>query len=94
MAHDTIIFRVHALQRMFERGISEADVREILEDGEVIEHKPDDVPYPSSLILGQCSGRPVHVVVSDDPEARATIIVTVYDPDPLRWKAGFRKRRN
>jgi hypothetical protein len=50
--HERLIFRVHALQRMFQRRITEADVREILQVGEVIESYPDDTPYPSRLILG------------------------------------------
>lgn len=93
VAYDELIFRVHALQRMFERGISETDVREVLEHGETIEAYPDDVPYPSRLILGSCGGRPVHVLASDDPDAQATVIVIVYEPDRIRWDASFRRRR-
>jgi hypothetical protein len=33
-------FRIHAVQRMSERGISEQDVREILSAGESIEEYP------------------------------------------------------
>jgi len=47
-----IIFRVHALQRMFERGVTQEDVRHVLATGETIERYPDDQPYPSRLILG------------------------------------------
>ena len=68
MAYDDLIFRVHAIQRMFDRGISETDVRDVLEHGEVIEAYPDDLPYPSRLMLGHCGGRPVHVLASDDPD--------------------------
>jgi hypothetical protein len=32
---------------MFERGITEVDVREVLENGKVIEKNPKDLPYPS-----------------------------------------------
>ncbi len=52
-----ITFRAHALQRMFERKISPADVRAILESGETIEEYLDDIPYPSRLVLGWVSGR-------------------------------------
>ena len=47
-----IVFRVHALQRMFERRITAEDVRSILETGEMVEHYSDDTPYPSRLVLG------------------------------------------
>ena len=48
----SLVFRIHAIQRMFERSVTRADVREVLATGEVIEQYPDDTPYPSRLILG------------------------------------------
>jgi len=39
-----LVFRIHAVQRMSERGITERDVREILSTGESIEEYPDDTP--------------------------------------------------
>lgn len=93
MAYDDLIFRIHALQRMFERGITEPDVRDVLEHGETIEVYPDDLPFPSRLILGCCQGRPVHIVVSEDAAEHATVIVTVYEPDRSRWDATFKQRR-
>jgi hypothetical protein len=87
-------FRVHAIQRMFQRGITEVDVRILLETGEVIEEYPDELPYPSRLILGVVERRPIHVVVALDHEARCAIIVTVYEPDPSRWDLGFRRRKH
>jgi len=41
MAH-RLVFRVHAIQRMFERRIMEEDVRDVVESGETIEHYPED----------------------------------------------------
>lgn len=46
-----IVFRTHAIQRMFQRRIDEKDVRYVLETGETIERYPDDTPYPSRLIF-------------------------------------------
>lgn len=40
-----MVFRVHAIQRMFQRGVTEMDVREILASEETIETYPDDTPY-------------------------------------------------
>jgi hypothetical protein len=59
-----LIFRLHAIQRMFERRISREDVRHVLETGEIVTDYPDDQPYPSRLVLGWCGERPLHVVVS------------------------------
>jgi hypothetical protein len=78
---------------MFSRNISEADVRDVVENGEVIEQYPDDAPYPSRLMLGFPQSRALHVVVSEDPQEKAEVIVTVYEPDPHQWKPGFRVRK-
>jgi len=88
-----LIFRVHAIERMFRRGISKDDVRSVLEGGQVIEEYPEDQPYPSRLILGWCGSRPLHVVTSDDSNTHETIIIAVYEPDPAKWEAGFSRRR-
>jgi len=93
MADRRIIFRVHALQRMFERGITSKDVHNALETGETIESYPDDQPYPSRLVLGWRGERPLHMVVADNVDADTLIVVTVYEPDPALWKEGFRRRR-
>jgi len=44
MAGTRLIFRTHAIRRMFQRHISAADVRRILETRDVIEEYPDDLP--------------------------------------------------
>ena len=88
-----LVFRSHAIRRMFQRGIGVEDIRHVIATGEVIEDRPDDLPYPSRLVLGSIRGRPLHVVVADDDANATTIIVTVYEPDPSRWRPGSRKRR-
>jgi len=88
-----LIFRIHAVQRMFEREIGQEDVRRALEMGKTIENYPDDKPYPSRLVLGWSGSRPIHVVVADHPNQREMIIITVYEPDLLRWEPGFEERR-
>ena len=42
MAGEPLIFRVHEIQRMAQRGISVEDVRCVLDTGEVIEDYPGD----------------------------------------------------
>lgn len=87
-----LVFRVHAVKRMFQRSISAADIRAVLEQGNIIEEYPDDQPYPSRLFLGKVNSRFLHVVVADRPDAHETIIITVYEPDPMRWDTSFRLR--
>jgi len=45
------VFRSHAVRRMFQRGISVADIRGVIDSGEVFEDRPHDLPYPSRLVL-------------------------------------------
>ena len=94
MSPQTLVFRIHALRRMFERSISVADIRQVLSTGENIENYPEDTPYPSRLVLGWSGRRPLHVVVADNAEGDETIVVTVYGPDPAQWQPGFKRRRS
>lgn len=93
MSYDRLVFRVHAIQRMFRRQINEADVRHVLKTGTVIEDYPDDTPYPSRLVLGWCRSRPIHVVSADNHADRETIIVTTYEPDSNQWAPDFKRRK-
>ena len=87
-----IVYPPYVLKRMIERGITVAEVRGVLENGEIIEEYKADIP-PRYLMLGWSGKRPIHVVGEDDPVAQETIIVTAYEPGLDRCKAGFRERR-
>jgi len=90
---DALVFRLHAVRRMFERGISPDDVRDAIRTGEVIEDYPDDTPYPSQLMLGWAGARPLHVVVARNSAEHEVIIVTVYVPDAKQWQPGYKRRK-
>jgi len=92
MSSGRIVFRVHALQRMASRAVSEVEIRDVLENGKVIEERPDDVPCPPRVMLGWVRGRPIHVVATEGEEGE-TVIVTVYEPEPDRWTDAFTRRR-
>ncbi len=93
MERGSIIFRAHAVRRMFERRIGVEDVRHILYEGEVIESYPDDTPFPSRLILGWLDNRPVHVVAADNNEENETVVITTYEPETRLWSRDFRRRK-
>ena len=42
----------HAIERIFQRGLSPAAIAAVLQAGEVIAGYPEDTPYPSQLLLG------------------------------------------
>ena len=93
MMNTKIIYRVHAVQRMFERNVTVKKVRDALETGEVIEDYSSEMPEPSRLLLGFQGKRPFHVVTSENPAANELTVITVYLPDPNKWKKDFRSRR-
>jgi hypothetical protein len=78
---------------MFKREIPPEIVSQVVLVGEVVADYPDDTRYPSMLLLGFQEGRPVHVVVARDEISGICHVVTVYRPDPERWAANFKSRR-
>lgn len=89
-----LVFRLHALQRMFERAVTIEDVRIVLASGETIKTYPDDTPYPSRLVLGWRANRPLHIVAADTTDGDTTIVITVYQPDAQQWQSDFKERRS
>jgi hypothetical protein len=57
----------HGLERMFEREVSPSAVLRVVNEGEVIASYPEDLPFPSALLLGFDGARPLHVLVARDP---------------------------
>ena len=55
---DRLVFRAHAIRRMFERGVNESQIRDVLENGGIIREYSEDQPYPSRLLLGWTQHRP------------------------------------
>jgi hypothetical protein len=88
-----IIFRIHAIQRMFERRVSVEAVRRVLQSGEMIEDYADEMPAPGGLISAKRGQHPIHVVMAENKEDGELVVITVYEPDPGQWKPGFRNRK-
>jgi hypothetical protein len=88
-----LIFRIHAVQRMFERRISEEQVRQVLQNGEMIEDYSDEMPRPGGLMLGKRGNRPLHVVMTENERDNGLIVITVYEPKLSHWKPGFKARK-
>lgn len=86
-------FKVHAILQMDERGLSVEDIRMALENGEDIETRPDERPYPARLVLGMCRLGALHVAVRDNIEDDEIIVETAYRPDPVLWEPDFKTRR-
>ncbi|MGZ8546036.1 MAG: DUF4258 domain-containing protein [Sulfuricurvum sp.] len=87
-----LIYRVHAIERMFQRDVNEEDVEHVVNFGEIIENYPDDQPYPSYLVLGYTDKRALHVVYAKD-ENDTIIVITVYEPTLEKWLEDLKTRR-
>ena len=62
------------------------EVLKSVRDGEIIEHYPDDKPYPSCLISGNAAtNEPVHSVWGYNEANGWAVLITVYRPDPNLW---------
>lgn len=84
----------HATIIRLERGITIAELEQVLLNGAVIEHYPDAQPYPSCLVLGWLiSGDPLHVVCSRGSLEPALRIVTVYEPGDDLWESDYKTRK-
>ena len=84
-------FSQHATDQSIIRQIRVQEIREAIEQCEIIEDYPNDKYGPSCLILGFTrSRRPLHIQCSY-PSRPLVKIITLYEPDPLRW-INFRLR--
>jgi len=82
----------HILERIFQRGISADDVKNVLVSGEIIEQYPSDYPFPSCLILGRTEAeKALHVVCGSN--GAELWLITAYFPDSAEWSEDYRQRR-
>ena len=76
-----------------ERGLSLSVVLDVAVNGEVIEDYSAERPTPTVLLLGWDKKRPIHVVLSMEPNDEIAI-VTVYEPSLDVFESDYRTRRN
>jgi len=89
-----IIYLPHAVRQMSrpDRMISAPDVREAVEQGELVEDYPEDARGHSCLILGHgVDGTPLHVVCS--PKTDYLAIITAYIPSSQEWEQDLIERK-
>lgn len=92
-ATQRILFLPHALRQMSraDRMISAAEVRKVIEEGEIIEDYPEDSRGRSCLVLGRGrEGRAIHIVCTPKDEYLA--VITAYIPKEDQWSEDFRTR--
>ena len=88
-----ILWTEHVALRLRERKIKRIDVITCIQNGEIIEQYPDDMPFPSCLILGVfVFGKPLHVVCGLNPGVNCYII-TAYYPTLDNWGSDYKIRK-
>ncbi len=93
-ASQRILYLPHAIRQMSrpDRMITAAEVRDVVEHGEIIEDYPLDARGHSCLLLKFLSDtRPIHVVCA--PKADYLAIITAYVPTSEEWEDNYRKRK-
>ena len=74
------------------RMISPEEVRNVIEQSDVIEDYPDDQRGHSCLMFGYSIGdRPIHVVCA--PKGDYLAIITAYIPSMEEWEENYKKRK-
>ena len=82
----------HFHNRVKERLIKYADVRNAITGGEIIEQCLNDDPNPSVLILGyDCGGKPLHIAIGVDDNK--LWLITAYTPTLDLWESDFKTRK-
>ena len=87
------VYRAHAIERMFQRDISETDVENAVKNGKIIEEYLEDKPYPSFLVLHYEENninKPLHVVYAKN--GNEVIIITAYRPQKSKWSNNYQLR--
>ena len=88
-----VLFLPHAIHQMLrpDRMIARAEVRQVIDAGEVIEDYREDARGPSCLLLGfGAEGRPIHVVCA--PKDDYLAVITAYLPDKREWSNDWKTR--
>ena len=84
----------HADEEAENDGIDFEEIYFSVMHGEIIEEYPTDVPFPSCLIYGKSfDGEPIHSVWALNEKNQWAVLITVYRPDPKRWRA-WKERKN
>ena len=92
VGHGAIEWRKHALERMLQRDISRSEVKETLQDGEIIENYETDVPFASALFF-YIKTKAIHVVASLDEKSKTVYVITAYVPDIVHFNKDLKTRR-
>ena len=87
------IIRGHVYDKCWQLDITWAEVKQLLDAGEMVEESTDDDGRPKRVLFLAGWNRPLHIVEVVDHEQELVVYVTIYEPDLDHWQPGYRERR-
>ncbi|MBI5888073.1 MAG: DUF4258 domain-containing protein [Deltaproteobacteria bacterium] len=91
---DRVRITDHADEEIHNDDLTFEDVFVSVISGEIIEKYPQDKPYPSCLVYGNnFKNEPIHSVWAYNRNTGASVLITVYRPDPKKWIEWKRRKR-
>lgn len=89
---EKMIWTIHIVRKLQERGIYREGVIEAINNGQIIEQYPNDYPHPSCLISGKDRNNvPLHAVIGYD--GKMLYMITAYTPDNVHFVNNYNKRK-
>jgi len=83
--------KLHALQRINERGILPSEIKEVLLESFVVEDYPYDKRGHSCLVWGKTrAGKDLHIICGLTEET--VWVITIYEPEPAKWKTPLKRK--
>lgn len=92
MSCNRITYKLHAVEQMFVRNITQEEVEYVISQGETFANYSTDKPYPSVLRMGFADKRPIHLVIAQDNRIEC-YIVTAYEPNVFLWSTDFKAKK-
>jgi len=81
MRESRYFLTTHAKQRMGQREVTDAEMIQVVLEGEVIEESIDAKPFPKALFMKQVHSEPLYVSCAFDGEYAYVVTVHWYDPN-------------
>ncbi len=91
--HRRRLISEHAFDKLGSLDCTFAEFERSLERAEIIEEHTLSDKQVKEVVLVVDWTRPLHVVVIVDDVNDEDRVITVYEPDPNRWSADYRRRR-
>ena len=89
-----IKWRYHALLRFQERGITRDQAKQVMEQGEILEHHDNAKPFPKCLMMAMIGpNRPLYVALAYDDATDYVHVITVHRLDPAKWDDPWTRRK-